>query len=305
MTMARPPKLSALLLLSAFLIACGGGDPSGTDQPRRDPNLVYEGWWMDWDAGYQMGHDGQPYESDNFVVYSDGCPAEERQRVAAVLEAQFIELKDSLQVSSHDEFIYATPDRKLHIFLSRYQVFPYGGGVATQYGFMLYSRDSPRVGWAPEVYDLILIHEMMHVIQGLLCGAIFGDAWFVEGIAEYVSDLSGLRSHQKVSDASMLQQWMSDHADVAGRGNPVAVHTWLDYRSTDPSATGDYGPYYELAVRYLLDPRGLGGTWADVKDLFLDMRQGTSFNQAFATRLALSLAEYEQSFFDLMLEYLP
>ena len=292
----------ALLGASALLIACG--DPQGTDH-RPGSNLVFEGWWMDWGPGYEMGHDGEPYESANFVVYSDATPQEERQRVADVLEAQFIELKDSLQVTSHDEFIHKTPDRKLHIFLSKYQTFPYGGGVATEYGFMLYSKDSPRVGWPAWTYDLILMHEMMHVIQGLLCGAVLGDPWFVEGIAEYVSDLSGLRLHQKVTDASTLQQWMSDHQAVAGRGNPVAVHTWLDFRAVDRNATGAYGPYYELAVRYVMDDNGHDRSWDDIKNLFLDMRQGLSFSQSFGNRMGLSLAEYEQNFFDLMLVYLP
>jgi hypothetical protein len=55
----------------------------------------------------------------------------------------------------------------------------------------------------------------------------------------------------------------------------------------------------------LLDSQDCGATWLDVKNIFLDMRQGLAFEQAFLNRLGMSLDYYENNFFTLILDYLP
>jgi hypothetical protein len=293
--------LASVLMAGFFMTGC---NPSSDDpiEPYRNPNLVYEGWWMQYDNLTHFGHDGEPYESENFVMYSDSCSLEEKQREAAVLEVLFIELMDLLQVSSKDEFIYSTPDRKLHIYLSVHLRFPWGGGFMDTYGFMLYSRDSPRHNWPNEAYDMILKHELMHVVGGLLSNGIRGDAWFIEGIAENVSDLSGMWS--RVTTRSEVEDWMAKYQGTTYNGNPIAIHTYDDIYESNPNATAEWDPYFELAVRYLLAPQGYGATWLDVKNIFLDMRQGLTFEQAFLNRLGMTLDYYESNFFALILDYL-
>lgn len=294
--------LAAMLVGAIFMMGCNTS-ADDSNHPYRNPNLVYEGWWMQYDNLTHFGHDGEPYESENFVMYSDACPLEEKQRVAAVLEVLFQELMDLLQVQSKDEFIYSTPDRKLHIYLSKNLRFPWGGGFMDTYGFMLYSLDSPYHNWPQEAYDMILKHELMHVVGGILSNGIRGDAWFIEGIAENVSDLSGMWS--RVTSRSQVEDWMTRHQGTTYNGNPIAIHTYDDIYASNPHATAEWDPYFELAVRYLLDPQGYGATWLDVKNIFLDMRQELTFGQAFFNRLGMSLDYYETNFFTLILDYLP
>jgi hypothetical protein len=52
------------------------------------------------------------------------------------------------------------------------------------------------------------------------------------------------------------------------------------------------------------DGEGHGRSWQDLKDLFVDVRNGIVFSAAFEDRLRISLSEYEDRFFDLMHTYL-
>ena len=63
------------------------------------PNLSILVWTGSWHAaGVPFGHDGHPYTSDNFVVYSGFSRQEERQYVAEELEDCFVELQAALNV---------------------------------------------------------------------------------------------------------------------------------------------------------------------------------------------------------------
>jgi hypothetical protein len=62
---------------------------------------------------------------------------------------------------------------------------------------------------------------------------------------------------------------------------------------------------FQLAVEYLVDENGHGKTFEDLKNLFLDVSVGVSFQTAFKNRLGISVKEYEMQFFDLMNDYLP
>ncbi|MCK4944445.1 MAG: hypothetical protein KAS65_12755, partial [Candidatus Aminicenantes bacterium] len=188
-------KVILVLIILGALLLGGCGNSSDTEtEPVLNPDLIYEGWWMAYDILDHFGHDGEPYESDNFVIYSDACVLSEKQRVANILEDHFRDLMALLHITSYDEFWYTQPDHKLHIYLSMYLAFPWGGGFMDTHGFMLYAMNSPLHNWPQESYSMILKHELMHVVGGLLCHGILGDAWFIEGIAENVSNLSGWRT---------------------------------------------------------------------------------------------------------------
>jgi hypothetical protein len=62
---------------------------------------------------------------------------------------------------------------------------------------------------------------------------------------------------------------------------------------------------YRLAGEYLLDADGFGKSPQDVTYIFLDMKEGTNFSLAFENRMGISLADYEEQFFDRMNDYLP
>jgi hypothetical protein len=260
-------------------------------------SLIFDGPWLSSQL-FKFGHDGHPYESENFLVYSGFCEPTERQRVAWVLEGQLRDLKESFGVADNDEFAYTTEARKIYVFLSRYQHHENHWGGGFHWGFVYRSLDSPYYYAPPEAYDYQLNHELMHVVEYLLNNGSRGEVWFTEGIADCVSDLEHLR--QRITSNGVLLAWMREH------GNPVSIHAWSDY-PPDLQANGlvgDYYAYFELAFRYLIDPSGLGKTLQDAKDLYLGQRQGLTFAAAFESSMGLSVAAYEASFAARMAQYL-
>jgi hypothetical protein len=54
---------------------------------------------------------------------------------------------------------------------------------------------------------------------------------------------------------------------------------------------------FELTMRYLLDDHGLSRSLLDVKEVFLDMRDGTSFRDAFQSNFGLSVGDFQAEYF--------
>lgn len=296
-------KVGLGFLTIGLILISGCSTSDSVTDPRLNPDLVYEGWWQQVDSLSHFGHDGEIYETENFIIYSDACDLAEKKRMADILEVLLQDHMERLSVKSKDKFIYTTSDRKFHCYFSKYLAFPWGAGFFSTHGFMLVSSDSPQVNWPQGSYRKVLKHELLHVIGALLANGIRGDAWFIEGIAEYVSEISGLKP--LVQTSGELEAWMIQQQDDGYGGNPIAIHTYEDVRTSDPDAIGNYDPFFELAIRYLLDPRGHGRTWLDVKNVFFDLRDNLSFAQAFQNHFQMSLSYYETNFFDLLLAYLP
>ena len=63
-------------------------------------------------------------------------------------------------------------------------------------------------------------------------------------------------------------------------------------------------PMFELSMRYLLDGQGLGHSLLDVKQVFLDMRDGTSFSDAFQSNFGLSVDDFDAGYFVRIRDYL-
>ena len=64
-------------------------------------------------------------------------------------------------------------------------------------------------------------------------------------------------------------------------------------------------PTYQLAVEMLMDDSGLGMTNQDVRNLYVDMAAGATFEAAFDAHAPVDLATYESEFYDLAEVYLP
>jgi hypothetical protein len=272
-------------------------------------SLRMDGSWVP--VGFVFGHDGMPYESDNFVVFSGFSRQEERQYVAEVLEDCFIELGTSLGITSRDEFEYPSEGTDIDVLTLKHQ----GNNVlwtgqSYRYGLIVHAPDSPRYaaeGYTRSLYRQLLKHELMHVVEYLLIGTE-GDywsteKWFHEGVATH---LAGTPPNQ-VTHAAGVQAWRSDMSHFAGGGNPVSIKTWSDFPqevAADAEILGRYYLYFELAVRYLVDPKGYGRNMTDIKDMYLDVRRGIAFTQAFENRMGLSVSQYEEDFFALIMEYL-
>jgi hypothetical protein len=275
--------------------------------------MVDSGSWYQRGEGFWWPHDGHPYETEHFVVYSDGASLKARQRVAALAEEVLVEVVDEMGVDPATMFRFPAGQDKIDIYASRYHVIEVGGlslGATAYYaGIILPSFDrevghgSTRV-WAVRCD---LKHELVHVVEALLKGNYVGDipvgdprrmpVWFSEGTAEALgcSWVAAPRTLDEVN--ARIAEY--------GRINPVAWRVDLP-----PSEVGDaYSEYYypmaHLAVQYLLDADGLGRSPHDLAAVMRDMGAGTSFASSFEAHIGLSQSAYESQFFPRMDAYLP
>jgi len=275
------------------------------EKPMVDSGSWYETGFTPWP------HDGNPYESENFVIYSDAASLEARQFLSQICEAVFVSIIERLGITDLSILQFpADRNNKIHVY-AYYNYNPMNwGGQAYYGGYLIYSPDHPvRTEWgqtAPENYVPLVKHEMMHAVQTLIIGAnderVY--SWFAEGIAIEISDdafysedLFYLRIDSQAEFDSLIAKY--------GMLNPVSIHHSWEL-PTSPEAVGKlyFYPMYWLALRYMTDPVGQGGTFHDVRDVLLDAADGVSFDTSLKNRFGISQKEYEAQFFDLMNSYL-
>jgi hypothetical protein len=180
-------------------------------------------------------------------------------------------------------------------------------GLAYRDGVIIRATDSPRyraAGYTPDSYRSLMQHEVFHVVEFLLIGnpthQQANDVWLREGFASYAADIHHVQTVEE------LDTWRERMKDVPGGGNPIGIHVWSNFPQSvlDSNSTIDYYRYFELAVRYLLDPVGLGRTIEDHKALFEDLGQGVAFSNAFQRHYGLQLAVFQAEYWDRIRAYL-
>ena len=278
---------SGLVFGALLCLAASGCD----DEPTGPDNMVDSGSW--YRTGFEWPHDGVPFETTHFIVYSDAASQSARQRVAEIAEELLARLRDDFEIDPEAMFRWPTGQSKLHIYAYRDRFEKDWGGWGYYGGLMIYSPDHPIRDTDPESYRAVLTHELMHAIEGVLKGTDnpeLVDVWVSEGIAEYVAggtSSGNIRSVARLD--SLITTW--------GEWNPIAMH---EYDYPDIFAIGYlyYYPMFELAVRYLLHPEGLGGTELMIRDIYLDARDGAVFATSFEQRFGISLQGYEDEFWE-------
>jgi len=283
------------------LLACGGSPTEPPALPTPAADMVDSGSW--YRTGFHWPHDGNPYESEHFIVFSDAASLAARQQLARIAEDALVPLSGDLGVSDA-MFRWPPGQSKIHIYAFRDHHERGWGGKGYYGGLMIYSLDHPvrRSMGVTELgsYTRVVTHELMHVIEGLLKGSDdphLVDEWLSEGIAEYVS--GGTQSISSVTTLAQLDALVARF----GALNPIAMHG-SDYPG-DVAITGAY--YYvmfELSVRYLLDPAGGGRPETAIRDIFLDAGRGVPFATAFQKHMGIGLEELERRYWDLIREYL-
>lgn len=288
----------AILAASVHLLGCGGGS-SGVSG---SGGMVSGGSW--YVTGFQWPHDGNPWESEHFMIYSDGAGEDARVGLAQLAEEALLDIKTLFAIGSDDILIFPPGQRKIDIYAYKNRFPSAWGGWAYYGGLLIFSPDHPeRTSFGhtePAIYIPTLRHEISHVVESLLKASNnpnLVDVWFTEGLAEA---LSGGTAGGRITDRQrFLELW-----NRYGSLNPIAMHRY-GYPDIENVAYEYYYPMFQLAVEYLVDEYGLGGTMEDVRNLLVDVRSGVPFPDAFRNRFGMSLSEYERLFFELMIAYLP
>ena len=293
----RPAPLAlAGVLLVCIVSACGSSADESAAEP--DGVMVNEGSWYSRQA---WPHDGNPHESDTFVVYSDGATAAARREAAEVAEEIWSELLDDFDVESG--MLRFPPDHdKIDIYAYK-NYFPEAWGMRAYYaGVIMWSPDHEHRSTSVADYGPVLRHELVHVLESLLRGREFSagrltDDWFSEGLAEAIA---GGTAGGAIRDSRQFDVLTSKYGAVS----PVSMKR--PRRASVPLEGYHYDyPMYQLAVEYLLSDHGPASSLADVRNLFIEMRDGSSFKEAFDDTMGIELDTYDQRFFDLMDGYLP
>jgi hypothetical protein len=272
-------------------------------------SLTYAGPWSH--LGFHFGHDGLPFRSENFTVYSGFSSEATRAQIAHALEGHFLDLKGAFDIQSHDELDGWGQETTIPVLALRYQgIDVLWTGQSFRYGLIVHAPDGPRYsreGYTPSLYDQLLRHELMHVLEYYLVGQAGTyysvEKWFHEGMAMVM----GGTPPGQIRLVTQTERWQAEMAQYSGQGNPIAIRWNEDYPTQiqdDADKLGSYYLFFELAVRYLLDEEGFGKGPADVKRIYLDIRRGASFAWAFETHMGLSVAAYRDTFWTLMEEYL-
>lgn len=297
-----------ILKFKVFLVICSaivfGISACSDSSSKTNKNLIDSGSW--YETGFTpWPHDGNPYESENFVIFSDAASFEARKQLSEICEAVFTDIVDRFEITDFSIFQFPQDrNNKIHIY-AYYNYTPMEwGGQAYYGGYLIYSPDHPqRSKWghtAPEIYVPVVRHEMMHVVQTLIIGA--NDerlySWFAEGIAIDISENS---LYQRIDTQDAFDTLITTY----GGSNPVAYHhSWEVPAKPEGIKSQYYYPMFWLAFRYMVDPVGHGSSYNDALYLIRDAADGIPFDTAMLNRFGMSQSEFENQFFPLMNEYL-
>ncbi|MEJ2635558.1 MAG: hypothetical protein P8184_09730 [Calditrichia bacterium] len=293
-------QFGILILIDALiLIISTGCEHNSTSPPGRQETPEDDSWTIY--TPYAWEHDGEPYESVSCTVYSDAAGEEMKMQLGEIADERFNEILTLFNFNKPSDFVYPPRFSKIEIYLNR----NHPENIAWAYwgGFIITIR-SPQISghW----YDYTVYtsgHELTHIFEFLIEGreVLGSEVWFREGIAVYTGCLGG-NAFKTINSLNELESWISDNGNVPGEGNPIKICQIEDF-PPDADWTGYYR-FFELAVRYILDEKGVGKSYRDVLNLFYDLRKGASFPASFERNFGITVSEYENEFYDRMRIYL-
>jgi hypothetical protein len=259
-----------------------------------------------WYVRVPWPHDGRPYESDRFVVYSDSASSEARRELADQAERLWTEILSEMDIEGESLSLPPGQDKvDIYAFKDRS---PEWAGKA-YYGGLVISSPDRRIlfGLARTEagrYESTLKHELVHVVSESLLHARGLDeppwvpVWFFEGFAEVMSTGTG-------ADAVRGKDHLNYLTSKYGHLNPVSYESDANIEGGPAAYTQYHYPMRQLAVEYLLNQDGIGKTPRDATALLIDMAGGTQYETAFADHMGITVTDYENQFFELMTGYLP
>lgn len=268
---------------------------------------VAEGSWYN-DTPHEFPHDGSPLEGSNIIVYSDASNLAVKQIVLDYAETALAYVKSELDITDNSEFLFPDGQIKLDVYANRFNESNWNwGGWAYYGGYLIKSWDHidnmsrDRETW----FTRTTRHETTHAVEFLMKGGDIPankNTWMTEGLATYVTG----NPYNGIYTAEDLNNWLLEFGEIAEGGNPISVRQWSDMPpGILEIGSGYYFPMFELAVRYLVDPNGHGKSLTDIKNMWLDIRNGTNFYIAFDENIGMTVEYYQANFFEIMNAYLP
>ncbi len=283
------------VMVAGMSSACGSSPDRG--EAAGAVEMVGGGSWY---VREPWPHDGNPVESESFVVYSDATSVEARREVADVAEDVWAKLLDDFSIEP-GMLRYPEGQDKIHVYAYQDHDPQDWEGRAYYGGLIIWSPDhEQRRTEAGTRFAPVLTHELIHVLQWLIAGRPDPnpvDVWFIEGLPEA---MIGGGAGGAIRGLDELDDLTAEYGTIS----PISFKTDLQITSPDAGEHFNY-PMFQLAVEYLMDEDGYGRSPADARDVMIDVAEGASFDTAFEDRMGTSLADYERDFFDLMEEYLP
>lgn len=261
-------------------------------------------WRGSWSNGWPtLYHDGEPYEGENFIVYSEKSSQAWRQEVAGKAEESLIDIMTRFDLADVDfNFVPSQDNRKIHILTNYDQ---WNRAVAYRDGIIIRSKDGPNFLGDHQTWQFVFQHEITHVIEFLLIGtpnrSNSSAVWMREGFGNY-----GARNH-RIQTVEELQAWQEKMKDVPGEGNPIDIVFWSDFPQsvTQANTTAEYYGFFELGVRYLLDEENGNGTNIEnLKAYFEDIGNGVSYKTGLKKHFSLDADDFKANYWNLMTEYL-
>ncbi len=251
--------------------------------------------------GVELPHDNRILESENFLTFSDANSDAVKIELSKMAEESLAEVMEAFGIDSSSELGISRRDTKITIYANN-STYPGSGSTSFPYGTIFPAKGSSAyLAWPEyrrERYRNVVKHETMHVFQ-LLFGLYAGvrgknrpPMWFQEGIAEYISG----GAFVPIESIEELEEWiMGEH------WNPLDIVTGEDWQTL---VGAGYYPLYHLAVKYLLDDKGLGKSYSDVKLMFEYMLINHDFNSSFEKCFGISVEYFRNNYFDLMRDFM-
>lgn len=253
-----------------------------------------EPWYLD--------HDNRMLESEHFITFSDYSSDEVKQNFAQLAEKAFYEVLEALEISDGIELGVEGFESKVKIYTRKSNDTP-PNQYTFSYGFLIYGKDSYlRSSVWPERamirFDNELKHEVVHMVQYLL-GAHYGlcHDWFMEGIAEYLSD----GAFYPITSGHELDSWIDNPLHQV---NPLDIRSIEDYPEPYSQTSGEYYPMFHLVLDYLMGENGLNGTTLQIKNVLIETGRTNDFPTSFSQSYGISEDVLKEDLFQKLAEYL-
>jgi hypothetical protein len=281
----------------AILIGLGAGCSAPAPSPggAAPAAMVNSGTWY---VVENWPHDGHPYATSNFVVFSDAASDQAKREGGDLAERLWAELLSDFRIQP-GMLHYPAGQDKVDLYLYQDYYVPDWGGRAYYGGLLMWSPENQRRSSDPGEYAAVMQHELVHVLQFLIMGrqTLPFDVWFTEGLPEAIV---GGTSAGAIKGLDQLNTLTAEYGTV----NPISITRSSQISSPD-AGFHFYYPMFELANEYLLADEGLGRSPADARDVMIDVADGAPFASAFEAHMGISLADYRDEFFSRMSSYLP